>query len=519
MPRAFRHPAKKPRQRPKGLVRVYTLLLYSPSDAKILPCLRIIPAVKYHGAPDSFSKHYFCHLVNVRGIIPKSLKGRIFMPNVGIIAEYNPFHNGHALQIREIKRRIPDAGIVVAMSGSFTQRGSAAILDKWHRAAAVVRHGASLVLELPSVFATRSAQYFAEGGVRLLDRLGAVDTLAFGTECEDLSLLKKLARDTSPERQQKSLKARLHGGATFAEAITESAPPEATVRQPNVILAMEYLRAIAKFDALLSPMPLPRFAANHSDETLPRGEGPSIAGGSAIRASLFASLRSGHPIDNDALNAVPRDVGDDILSAASHGYNDTSKLFLPALSHVFASTPESLRSVADMGEGMERRLIRAAASSQSYDEFINALRTKRYQVARTRRLLLHILMRLTKEDVEEFDETGPLYARVLAFDEKGREILRKIKKDGKIPVVTKLSKVLPHRGPESASPSAAQKMTAFDLRASALASLTSSPPGFPPANADYLMSPKFITRDSRTVDSYMTKNFSSFKTQYKGTAD
>ena len=116
------------------------------------------------------------------------------MTTVGVIAEYNPFHNGHLLQLREIRRRFPDAGIIVAMSGSFTQRGTVAILDKWSRAEAAVRHGASLVLELPVVFATRSAQYFASGGVRLFDRLGVVDLLAFGSECDNLVKLQSMRK-------------------------------------------------------------------------------------------------------------------------------------------------------------------------------------------------------------------------------------------------------------------------------------------------------------------------------------
>jgi predicted nucleotidyltransferase len=116
------------------------------------------------------------------------------METVGVIAEYNPFHNGHLLQLREIRRRFPRANIIVAMSGSFTQRGTVAILDKWRRAEAAVRHGVSLVLELPAVFSTRSAQYFASGGVRLFDRLGVVDYLAFGSECDSLTQLQSMSK-------------------------------------------------------------------------------------------------------------------------------------------------------------------------------------------------------------------------------------------------------------------------------------------------------------------------------------
>ena len=191
------------------------------------------------------------------------------MKTVGVVAEYNPFHNGHILQIREIRRRFPDAGIVVAMSGCFTQRGSVAILDKWARAEAAVRHGASLVLELPAVFATRSAQYFAGGGIRLLDRLGVVDGLAFGAECDDLSILSRMAEESG------GVPIKMRKGASYAAALTQDAPPDALIRQPNVILAVEYLRAISRHDASLVPLPLPRFAAAYHDHDLPSEDLPA----------------------------------------------------------------------------------------------------------------------------------------------------------------------------------------------------------------------------------------------------
>ena len=221
------------------------------------------------------------------------------MKTVGIIAEYNPFHNGHCLQIREIQRHFPDAGIVVAMSGSFTQRGTAAILDKWQRAEAAVRHGASLVLELPTVFSTRSAQYFAEGSVRLLDRIGVVDAIAFGSECKNLKSLTRLANEIDAMQQSIAMKNRLQKGGSYAAAITEAADPDTDIRQPNVILAVEYLRAIRRFHVNLSPTPLPRFSAGHHDSDIPSVGDCPIASASAIRAALA------HGIERGALRAVP----------------------------------------------------------------------------------------------------------------------------------------------------------------------------------------------------------------------
>lgn len=410
------------------------------------------------------------------------------MKTVGIIAEYNPFHNGHSLQIQEIQKRFPDAGIVVAMSGSFTQRGTVAILDKWKRAEAAVRHGASLVLELPAVFATRSAQYFAEGGVRLLERLGVVDGLAFGSECDDLETLSRLAEEIDATQNSSALKNGLQNGDSYAAAITDAAAPDAAIRQPNVILAVEYLRAIRRFHAELLPTPLPRFYAAHHDMKFSAEDDCLIASASAIRAALADGN------ERDALRAVPDDVQTMLAAARVHGYTDTSRLFRPMLAKLLTASTEELRTVLGVNEGIEHRLRRAALSARSYEELVEAIRSKRYPRARIRRLLLHLLLSLTKDSAARFDDAGPLYARVLAFDDNGRKLLQTVKTHAKIPVITKLSRFLSSRAPDDGQLSPAQEMLAFDLRASFLVSLASSPVGHPPANADYLVSPVYIQK-------------------------
>ena len=396
------------------------------------------------------------------------------MKTVGVVAEYNPFHNGHLLQLREIHRRFPDASVVVAMSGSFTQRGSVAILDKWKRAEAAVRHGASLVLELPAVFATRSAQYFAGGGVRLLDRLGVVDGLAFGAECDDLSTLSRMAEASGDDVRDK-----MRGGNSYAAALTQDAPPDALIRQPNVILSVEYLRALARHDASLVPLPLPRFAAAHHDSELPPVEDFPIASASAIRAALMQKVGS-----EAALRFVPADMG----SPLSGGISDTARLFRPMLARLLTAPPEEVASVAGVGEGLEHRLRRAALAARSYEELAKIVRSKRYPLARVRRLLLHLLLGLTEETARSLDEAGPLYARPLAFDDEGRRLLRAVEKKATLPVVTKPARFLTN----PKTPPLAREMLTLDLRATALASLTSETVGTPAANADFLISPGYL---------------------------
>ena len=415
------------------------------------------------------------------------------METVGVIAEYNPFHNGHLLQLREIRRLFPRADIIVAMSGSFTQRGTVAILDKWQRAEAAVRSGASLVLELPAVFSTRSAQYFASGGVRLFDRLGVVDCLAFGSECSSLARLQSM-RKKIEAAENGGLKNRLRAGGSYASALTEAAAPDDLMRQPNVILALEYLRALSKTGSHIEPLPLPRFSARHHERALPaEGEENSVASASAIRTALTdPSAKDGDTLAA-ALHAVPAAVKDMLLQAKKHRFNDSSLLFRPILSLLLADAPDGLRSVAGVSEGLEHRLRRAALSARSFEELIESVRSKRYPLARIRRLLLHLLLRLSADDAKIFDEQGPLYARVLAFNDDGRRLLRKIKKRAEIPAVAKTARFLPMRALESGSLTLAQKMLTFDLRATALASLTSTPVGSPSANADFIVSPIYIS--------------------------
>lgn len=410
------------------------------------------------------------------------------MKIVGIIAEYNPFHNGHHLQIQEIRRRFPDAGIVVAMSGGFTQRGDVSILDKWQRAEAAVRHGASLVLELPAVFSTRSAQYFAEGGVRLLDRLGIVDFLAFGSECVDLEILSHFANEIDTNQQSDTLKTGLQKGGSYAAAITNAAEPNAVIRQPNVILAVEYLRAIRRFHANFSPLPLLRFSAGHHDTEIPSEKVYSVASASAIRSALA----NGN--EYNALHTVPEDVAAVLSAAHEHGYTNTKNLFRPLLAKLLTVSAKNLRTILGVNEGIEYRIRRAALSAHSWEEIIEAVHSKRFPRTRVCRLLLHILLGLQKETANNFDVAGPLYARVLTFDDTGRQMLRAVRNLATIPVITKLSRFLPARALDSGHLSTAQEMLAFDLRATALASLTSTPVGYPPANADFLISPIYLPK-------------------------
>lgn len=345
---------------------------------------------------------------------------------IGIIAEYNPFHAGHAHQISAVKK-FSDAPIVAVMSGSFTQRGEPAILDKWTRARLAIFGGVDLVLELPFVVAVRSAQDFARGAVRLLDSLGVVDTLAFGAELTNFSALQRAAATFDEKFFANELRRLMSAGTSYAAAVTKiladvTKIDEKILRQPNTILSIEYLRALPK---KISPLIIERVGA-YDDLTL-----REISGASAIRAAV----KKNSPPWEKISACVPAET----LTALREEKNfaDEKFLFRPLLAKLLTSNVNDLQKIFGMTEGLEHRLLNASA--KNFSQLVEILTARRYTAARIRRLLLHVLLNVTAEFISEVD--AATCARVLAFNERGRALLKKIS----APVVTKLTKHLNRR--------------------------------------------------------------------------
>lgn len=348
---------------------------------------------------------------------------------VGIIAEYNPFHAGHAHQISEIKKICAEE-IIVVMSGSFTQRGSPTILDKWTRARLAISGGVDLVFELPFVKAVRSAQDFARGGIKLLESLGVVDKLAFGTELDDLEKLKSAAAAFEERFFTEKLHNHMSQGISYAAAVTKilsevTELDEKILRQPNTILATEYLRGLPKG---ISPLLIKRIGAAYDDLTLQE----KFSSASAIRAALYGESPSWEKISAQ----VPAET----LKAlrAEKNLVDENLLFRPLMTKLLTSRADELRKIYGMTEGLEFRLLNAA-SAKNFAELIELLVGRRYTASRIRRLLLHFLLNVTAEEITELD--AATCARVLAFNERGRALLKKIS----APIITKLTKHLNSR--------------------------------------------------------------------------
>ena len=379
------------------------------------------------------------------------------MTTVGIIAEYNPFHNGHRYQLEEIRRRIENAAIIAVMSGSFAQRGEPAILDKFTRAQSAVGGGVDLVVELPFVFATRSAQDFARGGVGILSSLG-VDRLAFGSEVDDLQSIKKAAALIDSDEVKARLRDNLAEGQAYAKALRSALATEVgeAILQPNSMLAIEYVRALQS--TAIEPLLIKRVGTNHDDMSI----GGSIASASAIRAALPDCSAIESVVDARTLQAL-----------SSADLPSSENMFLPLRMKLITSTTAELRSIAGMNEGLENKILRAARTASSFAEMIDTLVNRRYTRSRIRRLMLHVLIGLTADQLKQFD--GVNYIRVLAFNERGRAILRSIRNCG-VPVVTKLAQHLTTRSMYTRTPDAYRQMLAFDVKATDLRELLCSTP-------------------------------------------
>ena len=345
--------------------------------------------------------------------------------NVGIICEFDPLHRGHAHLLAQA-RAMGASAVVCAMSGSFTQRGSFAAVPKAARAEMAVRCGADLVLELPVLWAMATAERFAEGGVSLLARTGVVDTLLFGSESGDLAALRAAAEGLDSPAFTRALRDRQEDGVTFAAARQQAlgtlpGVDASLLAQPNNILAVEYLRAIARQGNGLNAATIPRIGAGH--------DGPPEAG-TASASHLRALLGQGAV--EEACAFMPDDAADILRREVQAGrIADPALCERAILYRLRTMSEEDWRPYDRGGEGLYHRLYRAAQEGTSVAEVLAAAKTKRYPMARLRRMVLGAWLGLP----EDVPPRMP-YVRVLAANETGRALLRQMRDSG-APVLTK----------------------------------------------------------------------------------
>lgn len=351
----------------------------------------------------------------------------------GIVAEYNPFHNGHRTMIEKCRSNGADH-IVAVMSGNFVQRGSVAIMDKRSRTAAALQNGVDLVVELPVAWATATAEKFAYGGVSILNALGCVDTLSFGAECSDKDLLLEAAKAVRDPAVDAKIKEELDGGVSYpvARALAVRANYGDTIAevldQPNNILAVEYIKAIQSLNSQMDILPIGRVGGVH-DSLTPTDEFASAS-------SLRIMLERGDP---RAFSYMPASSAEIFKKQRSIGRApvtvDHSERAI--LSRLRLLTKEDIAAAPDVSEGLENRIYNAIQSATSLEELYDIVKTKRYTHSRIRRIVTALYLGITPGDR---DSEVP-YIRVLGFNEKGRDILKAAKDAASKPVITKTSQI------------------------------------------------------------------------------
>lgn len=341
----------------------------------------------------------------------------------GIVAEYNPFHRGHAHHIRQTRALSGCDYVVVCMAGSFTQRGEPACLDKWCRAEMALRCGADAVFELPALWALRPADAFARGGVGILGGLG-LDVLSFGSEAADLSLLRRLAAlgSDEPEALSASIRDGLRRGLSHARARGEALARHLEIEvealnRPNLILGVEYLRAMRAQGLAMEALAVPRQGDYHGAALGP------WASASAIRNALAEGRTQ------EALQCLPDEARPLMQHAPRmHGMDD---MLLYALRGM---TQAQLRALPDVSEGLELRLMRAAARASSRAELLEMMKCKRYTHARLSRLCAHALLGMT--DALCRRHPLPEYARLTGLRTDSGPLMRELKARSRLPIAS-----------------------------------------------------------------------------------
>lgn len=384
------------------------------------------------------------------------------MQAVGIIAEYNPFHSGHQWHIRKAKELSGCQSAIVVMSGNFVQRGEPAIFDKWLRAEMAVSCGADLVIELPAVFSLRSAQYFAAGGIRLLKSLGLVSHISFGTETDNLPKLNQLAEMIDKPQTGHLLRQQLKDGITYAAALSRTLQlmqndASQELKAPNDILAVEYLRSIRHFASDMIPCPVKRQYAQYHDTKIHS----RFASATAIRLAILEQPRN---LDDNLKTVLPMASQILIKQAVAEGKGPVT---LDALDPILLAklrllSLTELEELPDVTEGLHNKIAECALHALSLHDLLHRLKSKRYPRSRLQRILMHALIGTNKKLLSDSDISGPLYARILAFNQNGRQLLKSLSSTASVPLITKTTHFLNSKQRSSGSLSPLQTMLALD---------------------------------------------------------
>ena len=359
------------------------------------------------------------------------------MKTIGIICEYNPFHNGHAHQLHTLAQLHPDALRICIMSGSFVQRGEPAIFSKFDRARWAILGGADIVIELPTLYSTGSAQLFGTGAIRMVKAL-AIDALSFGSETAYLDALINIAKRMDCKSTQEQLRTYIKEGMSYGAAFRKALDTE-ILNTPNALLGLEYIRAGLAYNAKLEYIPILR-TSNHHEETL-TDELPS---GTALRQLITSignlssqfNTSTGNP-SSQLQSTIPPSITSDMTQVIENGnYVNYNRYHDMVHSLSRRTMPKELEKFGDFREGIEH-LWSKAAQQTSWTTATEEIKSKRYTYARLQRMGAYLTLGITKDVLQNAMEEGPQYARLLAFNDRGRQWLRN---EYEIPLIQKWAK-------------------------------------------------------------------------------
>ena len=361
---------------------------------------------------------------------------------LGIIAEYNPFHNGHLFHLNESKKLTGSSYTVAIMSGNFAQRGNTSIIDKWSKAKSAIECGVDLVVELPVLYSTSSAENFAEGAIKILDSLKVVDYLSFGAETADINLLNNIATvlNEEPKEYKSLLSEELKKGLSYPKArenalmiyLNDIKKYSNVLSSPNNILGIEYIKALKKYNSIIQPIAMPRHESGHNDLNYHGNIASSTAIRNITKNNGFDILRKLMP-EPSYTNLIKN-------IKVGHVVPDLSVFEKEIIFNLRKMSIYDISQLHDVSEGLEFAIKNAANSCNSLVELLNIIKSKRYTQTRIQRILLYSLLGITKKDIAISKKTQP-YVRVLGFNEKGKYLISEVAKaNPKLNIITSVKK-------------------------------------------------------------------------------
>lgn len=361
---------------------------------------------------------------------------------LGIVAEYNPFHNGHLYHLEKSKKDTGSNYTVAIMSGNFTQRGSTSLMDKWSKAQAALSNGIDLVLELPVLYATSSAENFAEGAIKILDSLNVVDYISFGAETADIEILDKCADVLyqEPKQYKTLLSHELSKGISFPKArenalmlyLNDIRKFANVLSSPNNVLAIEYLKALKKLKSNLTPYSIPRYEVGYHDVNYTENTASSTAIRNMIKNNGFNALANLMPAPSYSI--LMQNI------KAGHIVPDISVFEKEIIYTLRKMKTSEIANLPDVSEGLEFAIKNAANSCNTFTEFMNIIKSKRYTNTRLQRILIYALLGITKKDIAMSKKVQP-YVRVLGLNKRGKFLISEIvKANPKLDIITSVKR-------------------------------------------------------------------------------